>query len=300
MSIRFVNTSEFDQIVKNNKYVVANFTATWCGPCQAIKPIVDEIYGDKDFQKIEIVRVDLDSQRELAERYEVTAVPTFVFIENGATVEVVKGASPKMKTAFESLRQKAENDTEVSGRWVAESAKVVDTSEIDQLIPPGFSIVPVSREVEALNAEITGSVRDLFDISKPGSIQSDADSQMIIYAPLSHISKVYSILIKCTSTVEDGQYPEKIKIWTNKTNILSFDDIDNVATHSEAIEASKFTNGWYECKVKYVRFQNVQSLNIFFDGEDEDNHTVVDKLVLVGITGEENTNNIVDKLTSEE
>lgn len=315
-SIRFVNSQEFEQVLAHNKYVVANFTASWCGPCQAIKPLVDSIYEDKAFHKVEIVRIDLDTQRALAERYQVTAVPTFVFMVGGQTVEVVKGATLKIKDAFESLRQKAEDDKEAGDRWVPEGVSLEvagasagsaasNTAEVDQLIPQGFRIVPVAREVEALNVEYEGDIKDVLDINKPGSIHSDADSQMLLYLPLPNISKIYSILIKfasknndSTNDDEDRQYANQIKVWINKPGILSFDDIENVATHHETIDSSNIdANGWYECKLKYVRFQNVQSLNIFFDGEDEDSQTIIDKLVLVGLTGEEKVHSIVDKLT---
>lgn len=320
MAINFVkSTEDFDNYVSNNKYLVANFTASWCGPCQAIKPLVDSIYSDQNYLKIEIVRVDLDSQSEIASRYNVTAIPTFIFFEAGNAVETIKGATPKIKDSIESFKNKAEQDPDAkvragNGGQVKKDEPIL--KEIGQLVPKGYQILNdniFSGDFEALNCESlnkTKSVKQLFDLNAKNGIYSDADSQLLLYVPFTNISKVYLVLIK-TSKVEiddnsnldeddldECQYPNLIKIWPNKLGILSFDDA--VSDKSPAhIEALSLSDGWYECRLKYVRFQNVQSLNIFFDGDDSDYHTVVEKVVIVGVSGEEKEQNM-DKLHGEE
>lgn len=72
--------------------VVIDFTATWCGPCQMIAPIYKElssIYDDVVFLK-----VDVDENPETAANYNVSAMPTFIFIKGGVVVERVMGADP--------------------------------------------------------------------------------------------------------------------------------------------------------------------------------------------------------------
>lgn len=66
------------------------FTATWCAPCRAFGPIVDRTmsqFSDVDFQK-----VDVDSSKDLSQRYSITSVPTLVFEKNGMPIARKSGA----------------------------------------------------------------------------------------------------------------------------------------------------------------------------------------------------------------
>lgn len=80
--------------------VVIDFTATWCGPCQMIAPIFKKMsntYGDVVFLK-----VDVDKNAETAANYNVSAMPTFIFIKGGVVVERVMGADPnKLEAAID-------------------------------------------------------------------------------------------------------------------------------------------------------------------------------------------------------
>jgi thioredoxin 1 len=85
---------------------VIDFSATWCGPCKRIAPLVDQLereyHGRVDFQK-----VDIDQNRQLAGRYKIRAVPTFVFFDaNGRVVNRIEGASPQeLREDLEKLVQ---------------------------------------------------------------------------------------------------------------------------------------------------------------------------------------------------
>ena len=73
--------------MKTAKY----FTATWCGPCKAFKPVMNEVAGEG----YSIQFIDVDSQSELASKYGVQSVPTTVIEENGVEVDRFIGALPK-------------------------------------------------------------------------------------------------------------------------------------------------------------------------------------------------------------
>lgn len=322
-SISFVkSTADFNLYLANNKYIVANFTASWCGPCQASKPMIDQIYADSAFLKVEVVRVDLDSQQELARKYEITSVPTFLFIQNGQVIDRVSGIN--VKPGFDKLKQLADGDDSVIGRkgnGTSPEALGASTElkQIKDYVPKGYQILNDTiyfGDFQALNIlplNKSGSIRDIFLLEKDNSfIFSDADSQMLLYVPLVHISRVHSIILKirkpesvCDETNldaeecdEETQLPNLMKIWGNKMDILSFDDAagDNNASHVEQIGETD-DHCWYQCKLKYVRFQKVQSLNIFIDGDDEDNHTMVEKIAIVGVSGEEKDHHgLVEKL----
>lgn len=332
--IQFVKSSQdFEAYLSKNKYVVANFTATWCGPCQQVKPIIDALYTDETNERIEIVRVDLDSHGDLASQYQVTSIPTFVFMESGKEVNRVTGANvPEFMKQFHSMKEKAASD-EVATKRVGNGASSASVStsawkDIADKIPKGFEILNGSiyfGQFEALNAlplykgEKDSDVKNLFrlDYTKETStVLSDADSQLLFYIPFTNISKVSSIVLKLrkdnkiASDVEleldeddlknECQNPSLIKVWLNQHSIMSFDDAsaDTNAPHIEKIAESN-DEIWYECKLKFVRFQNVQSLNILIDGDDEDYHTLLDKVIFIGVNGESKEQAKILKLDDE-
>jgi thiol-disulfide isomerase/thioredoxin len=88
-----VHTEEkFDEIVRNNKHVIAKFTATWCGPCHAIAPIFTELSNTKE--NVVFLSIDVDKAKSLSQREGVAAMPTFFVYENGVKNEekMLRGA----------------------------------------------------------------------------------------------------------------------------------------------------------------------------------------------------------------
>ena len=73
--------------------VLVDFWATWCGPCQMVGPIVEELAGEVTDAKI--CKVDVDDQPELARKYHVMSIPTFLVFRNGEVAKRYMGAMPK-------------------------------------------------------------------------------------------------------------------------------------------------------------------------------------------------------------
>jgi thioredoxin 1 len=74
--------SSFKEIIKGEKPVLIDFHATWCGPCQTMSPIIDEIkhlYGDK----LRVLKIDVDKNQQASAKYKVRGVPTFLLFKNG-------------------------------------------------------------------------------------------------------------------------------------------------------------------------------------------------------------------------
>jgi len=72
----------FNEIIKGDKLTVADFFATWCGPCKMQGPVIERLHG-KVGDSVNIIKIDVDRQRDLAERYEIRSVPTIIIFKNG-------------------------------------------------------------------------------------------------------------------------------------------------------------------------------------------------------------------------
>ena len=85
--IKHVNKDGFNEKIKNNR-VLVDFFATWCGPCKMLS-LVMEKFDNKNV--IPIIKVDIDEEQDLAEKYGITAVPTLIIFENGNEVKRTSG-----------------------------------------------------------------------------------------------------------------------------------------------------------------------------------------------------------------
>lgn len=75
---------------------ILQFTADWCGPCKAMKPRVQS-FAEEMGDRITLTVINVDTEKELTERYSVRNVPTFIFIQNEEVVERLVGAQPITK-----------------------------------------------------------------------------------------------------------------------------------------------------------------------------------------------------------
>ena len=72
---------------------IKHFTATWCQPCKALTPVMDEIRSEN--RTVGYQKIDIDDNPAIAQHYGVRAVPTIIFEKNGSVVQQVVGAQPK-------------------------------------------------------------------------------------------------------------------------------------------------------------------------------------------------------------
>ena len=75
------SVEEFDALIQDEKPVLVDFFATWCGPCRMFAPTFDEFAADHD--EVACVKIDVDQLGEIAKRFGIMSIPTIILFKNG-------------------------------------------------------------------------------------------------------------------------------------------------------------------------------------------------------------------------
>ena len=90
-----VTESTFEQeVLSSETPVLVDFWAEWCGPCHAVAPILDKIVEERAGE-LKLVKVNIDEEQSLAERYGIASIPTMVLFKDGEPAAAAIGAQPK-------------------------------------------------------------------------------------------------------------------------------------------------------------------------------------------------------------
>jgi thioredoxin len=83
-----------DEVLQSDKPVIVDFWAEWCGPCHAVAPVLDRIVEESNGD-LKLVKVNIDEQPALSQRYGVQSIPTMILFKNGEPSAAAIGAQPK-------------------------------------------------------------------------------------------------------------------------------------------------------------------------------------------------------------
>lgn len=256
-------------------------------------------------------------------------MPTFLVFQNGRPIETIRGANPaKLNQAVQKLASEASKSDGATGEAGASSGS--GPGWIGAAVAKGYS--DITDQVDAKGLELLNrdsehaQPRTLFDTSKPSDlsgkgkgkaegnsmdwVKSDTDEQLMLYMPFKSTLKVHSIHVTSLppSAGEDDDdeipmRPKTVSLYTNRSHVLGFDEADDIQP-VQRIEIKPedwdVTTGTAKLDLRFVKFQNVTSLVMFFvDGDGESDKLRVDRIRIIGEAGEKRTMGKLEKIGDE-
>lgn len=102
MALKFTEENFTKEVLQAQKLVVVDFYADWCGPCQMMGPVIEEL-AEQYQGVVKIGKLNTDENQELAGKYKIMSIPSILFFKNGEVVEFLNGVTSK-----EEMEQKIE------------------------------------------------------------------------------------------------------------------------------------------------------------------------------------------------
>ncbi|KAE8352913.1 PITH domain-containing protein [Aspergillus coremiiformis] len=319
-SVHITSKEQFSSLLTKSRFVVADFYADWCGPCTAIAPAYEQLASQLSRpNRITFTKINVDQQQDIAKAYGVTAMPTFIIFERGRPTSTVRGADPKkLSDAVRKLASEASkpDDADGSGEgssgavWIGAAAPKPYADITDQYEPKGLELL--NRDSEF------GTAKTLFDPSKPSAlnngkakaadwVESDTDEQLMLFVPFKSTLKVHSLQVTSLPPADDDDdvpmRPQTIQLYTNRSHVLGFDEADDIpAVQTVTLQPEDWDSktGTAKVDLRFVKFQRVTSLVLFFvDGDGDGEKLRVDRIRIFGEAGEKREMGKLEKIGDE-
>ncbi|KAI0232815.1 Thioredoxin-like protein 1 [Lamellibrachia satsuma] len=231
-------------IAAGTKLAVVDCFATWCGPCQRIAPVYEQLATK--YPRAVFLKVDVDKCPDSAASNGVTAMPTFLFFRNKIKVDTMRGADP---TALEEKVKK----------WYGEGEEEGDT---DVGVKGSYGFVNIDEQVP-----------------KGGYLESDCDEQLIIAVEFNQAVKIHSLKIYGP----DDKGAKTVKVFLNQPQTLSFDQAEGMAAVQDLVLTPEDLKSGALVPLRFVKFQNVQNITLFVkDNMTGAETTQIDYLGFIG------------------
>ena len=94
MALIHATADTFETLLSENKLVLVDFFATWCGPCRMIAPLIEQVAEEYEGKAV-VAKVDVDEEQELATRFGIESIPTVILFKDGQPIHVEVGAHQK-------------------------------------------------------------------------------------------------------------------------------------------------------------------------------------------------------------
>lgn len=250
-------------------------------------------------------------------------MPTFIFFKNNREEQRVRGADTnQLNSVVQKLAAEASQSDKAAGTgegsseglWIGSTVAKGYSDITDQV--DGKGLVMLNRDPDH------GEPRTLFDTSKPSGlatkgkekaeeqkdwVESDTDEQLMLYIPFQSTSKVHSIQVTSlppdTKDDETPMRPKTLKIWSNTSHVLGFDEAnDSNPTQQVEIQPEDWDakTGTSTVALRFVLFQNVSSLVVFFEDGDGDGEKLrVDRIRIIGEAGANRNMGKLEKIGDE-
>ncbi|KAK8158947.1 putative thioredoxin [Phyllosticta citrichinensis] len=321
--------SQLSSLLSSSRIVVIDFYADWCGPCKAIAPVYEQLARSLSRPNvITFTKVNTDAQQQVAQSYNITAMPTFLILKNGREVSRIKGANGKdLSEAVKKLAAEAESTSSAGG--FGDVGGSSSSGWVGASLPRGYGDVTDQVDVKGLDllnadTEAAGGARTLFETSKPSSlggkgkaaastdrdwVESDTDEQLMLFIPFQSTLKLHTIhLTSIPGTSEDDDEapmrPRTIKLFTNRAHNLGFEEADDIpVTQQVTIKPEDWDaqTGTAKLELRFVKFQNITSVVMFVvDGEGDGEKVRLDRIRLIGESGEKRDMGKLEKIGHDE
>ncbi|XP_002157934.1 thioredoxin-like protein 1 [Hydra vulgaris] len=249
-----------------SKLVIIDFHATWCGPCKNIAPVF--VQESLKYPNSVFLKVDVDVCTETAHKYGINAMPTFVFVLQGKKIDELRGADPKALIA--KIKQHSGDSIGTGSNSAGESEVPGHSDLISYITASGCNCLNESDEHTHANI-----------FKKDNTyLESDCDEQLLLSITFNQAMKVHSLKIDAPT---DGRGPKFVKLFVNQPSAIGFDQAESMEGVQHIDLTEEDITGEKLIPLRFVKFQNVTNLVIFFaSNQGSEETTVIKYLKIIG------------------